>query len=160
MSNLYEMFEMDADLEREGISVNYGSVKLLLARAGGRNKAFKDIFQGKAKKYRSQIDQEILSDDVADKIMAESYAEAVVLGWWTRVEDEHGEPVLDKNGDEQWKDHVINKKGKKVKYSVEECVRFFMDLPDLFADVQRMASKAANFRKEEEEADAGNLEQS
>lgn len=159
MSGLYELFEMDADLEREGITVNYGSVKLLLARAGGRNKAFKETFQAKARKYRTQIDQETLSDDVADRIMAESYAEAVVLGWWTRKEDEHGDAIL-KGGEEQWDDYVLNGEGKKVKYTVENCVKFFSDLPDLFADVQRMAGKAANYRSELEEVDEGNLEQS
>ncbi len=51
MSNfLYKTFEMDADLEREGITVNYGTVKFQIARAGGRNKAFKDTFSAKAKR--------------------------------------------------------------------------------------------------------------
>lgn len=160
MSNLYEMFEMDKDLEREGITVNYGSVKFLLARAGGRNKVFKTIFSAKAKKYRHQIDQETLSDDVADTIMAESYAEAVVLGWWSRKEDEYGDPVLKANGDETWVNTIKNKEGKSIKFSVAECVKLFNDLPDLFADIQRMSTKAANYRKEIDEADEGNLEKS
>lgn len=158
MSNLYEMFDMDADLEREGITVNYGSVKFQLARAGGRNAAFKRIFQAKAKKYRHQIDNETLSDDIADQLMAESYAEGVVLGWWTRKEDEHGDPLL-KKGEEQW-DDVIELNGKRVKFSVKSCVQLFMELPDLFTDIQRMAGKAANYRKELEEEDEGNLEES
>ena len=80
MSNLYQVFEMDKDLEREGITVNYGSVKFLIARAGGRNKAFKTVFGAKTKKYRHQIDNETLTDDAADRIIIESYAEAVVFG--------------------------------------------------------------------------------
>ncbi len=160
MSNLYEMFEMDADLEREGITVNYGSVKFLIARAGGRNSAFKKLFQSKAKKYRHQIDNETMSDTAADRLMAESYAEGVVLGWWSRIEDEHGEPVLTAKGDEKWVDTVENADGKKVKFSVDECVRLFEDLPDLFANIQMMAGKAANYRLEEDLQDEGNLDES
>ena len=157
---LHKTFEMDADLEREGITVNYGSVKFLLARAGGRNKAFRDVFQSKTKRHRTQIDNEILGDTAADRIMAESYAEAVVLGWWSRKEDEHGEPILDSKNEEKWVDTIENGDGKRVKFSVTECVRLFNELPDLFFDIQRMASKAANYRKELEEEDLGNLSES
>jgi len=159
-AKLYQLFEMDKDLEREGISVNYGSVKFQLARAGGRNKAFKETFGAKTKKHRTQIDNETMSDDMADRIMAEAYAEAVILGWWTRKEDEHGDPVLDKKGEEQWEDVIENKQGKRVKYSVDECVRLLLDLPDLFGSLQTYAAKAANYKKELDETDEGNLEES
>jgi len=160
MSNLYEMFEMDKDLEREGITINYGSVKFLIARAGGRNKAFKTTFGAKTKKYRHQIDNETLTDDAADRIIIESYAEAVVLGWWSRVEDEAGDPILDKKGEEKWVDTIENKEGKKVKFSVPACIDLFEDLPDLFANLQQMSQKSANYRKELDEEDEGNLEES
>jgi len=157
---LFKTFEMDADLEREGISINYGSVKFQIARAGGRNKAFKDIFQAKAKKHRTQLDNETMSDDMADRIMAESYAEAVILGWWTRKEDDNGDPILDAKGEEKWVDTVENEAGKKVKFSKEECVKLLLALPDLFMSLQSYAQKSANYRKDLEEEDEGNLEQS
>ena len=157
---LFKTFEMDADLEREGISINYGSVKFLLARAGGRNKAFKDIFQAKAKKHRAELDNETMSDDMADRIMAESYAEAIILGWWTRKEDENGDPILDAKGEEKWVDTIENQAGKKVKFSKEECVKLLTALPDLFISLQSYAQKSANYRKELEEEDLGNLSES
>jgi len=164
-SNLYDLFKMDADLEREGITINYGSIKFLLARAGGSNTAFKKLFQAKAKKYRHQIDNKTMSDDAAELLMAQSYAEAIILGWWSRKEDENGEAVLDKSGEEQWVDtiEVPTADGsslKRVKYSVKECVKLLLDLPDLFADIQQMAGEAANYRKEVEEEDEGNLQES
>ena len=159
-SFLYKTFETDTDLERDGIFVNFGSVKFCLARAGGRNKAFKDTFTAKAKKHRAELDNETLSDEMADRIMAESYAQAVVLGWWTRKENEKGDAILDKDGNEQWDDHIVNAAGKKVKYSVDECVRLLLDLPDLFTTLQSYAQKSANFRKEMEEVDEGNSEKS
>jgi len=157
MSNLYEMFEMDKDLEREGITINYGSVKFLIARAGGRNKAFKTVFGAKTKKHRHQIDNETLTDDAADRIIIESYAEAVVLGWWSRKEDVSGDPIL-KKGEEQRVDTIENKDGKNVKFSVAECIKLFQDLPDLFANLQQMSQKSANYRKGLDEEDEGNLE--
>ena len=158
-SFLYNTFESDADLEREGITVNFGSVKFTIARAGGRNKAFKETFQSKVKKHRTQIDNETMSDEMADQIMAESYAEAIILGWWTRKEDENGDPIL-KKGEEQWDDVIENVDGKRVKYSIPECVTLLRDLPDLFVTLQSYAQKAGNYRKELEEEDEGNLEQS
>jgi len=159
-AKLYQLFEMDKDLEREGISVNYGSVKFQIARAGGRNKAFKDTFSAKTKKHRTQIDNETMSDEMADRIMAESYAEAVILGWWSRKEDDAGDPILDAKGDEKWVDTIENKAGKNVKYSQEECVKLLLDLPDLFSSLQSYAAKSANYRKELDEADEGNLDES
>lgn len=159
-AKLYQLFEMDKDLEREGITVNYGSVKFQIARAGGRNKAFKDTFSAKTKRHRTQIDNETMSDEMADRIMAEAYAEAVILGWWTRKEDEHGEALLNAKGEEQWVDTIENKEGKLVKYSVDECVKLLLDLPDLFNSLQSYAIKAGNYRKELDEADEGNLNES
>lgn len=155
---LYKTFEMDTDLEREGISVNFGTVKFQLARAGGRNKAFKDTFSAKAKKHRTQLDQETLSDDVADRIMAESYAEAVILGWWTRLENENGDPILDDNNKEQWVDEIADRNGEMVKYSREQCVQLLLDLPDLFQTLQSYATKSANYRKAEVELDEETLQ--
>jgi hypothetical protein len=154
---LYKTFEMDADLEREGITVNYGSVKFVIARAGGRNKDFKTYFTSQTRKFRSQLENETMSDDVAENIMADAYARYIILGWFTRKEDENGDPILDKSGQEQWDDVIENKAGKRVKFSVDECVKVLKDLPDLFSDLQRMASKSANYRKEEEAEDVGNL---
>ena len=159
-AKLYQLFEMDKDLEREGITVNYGSVKFQIARAGGRNKAFKDTFSAKTKKHRTQIDNETMSDEMADRIMAESYAEAVILSWHSRKEDEHGDAILDKKGEEQWVDTIENKEGKMVKYSVAECVKLLLDLPDLFSSLQSYAVKSANYRKEMDETDEGNLQES
>lgn len=164
-NNLYDLFKMDADLEREGITINYGSIKFQLARAGGSNTTFKKLFQAKAKKYRHQIDNKTMSDDAAELLMAQAYAEAIILGWWSRKEDENGKALLDKDGEEQWVDtiEVPTANGnsmKKVKYSVDECVKLLLDLPDLFADIQQMAGEAGNYRKELEEEDEGNFEQS
>ena len=164
-NNLYDLFKMDAELEREGITIDYGSIKFLLARAGGSNTAFKKLFQSKAKKYRHQIDNKTMSDSAAELLMAQSYAEAIILGWWSRKNDDRGEAILDKDGEEQWVDTIevptADGKGmKKVKYSVKECVKLLLDLPDLFTDIQSMAGESANYRKELEEEDEGNLEQS
>ena len=160
MSNLYQMFEMDADLEREGITVNYGSVKVLLARAGGRNAGFKRLFNAKVKSFRHQIKQETLDDEVAERLMAEAYAEKVILGWWSRKEDENGDPILNSKGEEKWDDVIENAEGKRVKFSVDACVQILLDLPELFINIQEMSTSAANYRKELEAEDEENLEQS
>ena len=55
---------------------------------------------------------------------------------------------------------IVNGDGKRVKYSVPECVRLLTDLPELFMTLQSYATKAANYRKELEEEDEGNFEES
>jgi hypothetical protein len=154
------MFASDEAAEKQGIVLNYGGVKFLIARAGGGNKRFAEVFKEKAKPFRYAIDHGQMSEEDSNRLMAEVYAETVVLGWETVVKGEDGKTVLDAKKQPKTVKKVEGKDGKMLDFTVENCTQLLVDLPELFRDIQGMAAKAENFRKEEEAADVGNLSES
>lgn len=138
--SLYKQFKADPNLEKDGIVLQYADnskgepIEFRIARAGGGNAAFTKRLEVLTKPYRRQIQTETIERAQVDKLIRQAYAETVVLGW-KNVEDEAGNPLP---------------------FTVENCVKLFTDLPDLFADIQEQAQKAVLFRAELREADAGN----
>ena len=146
MANAYKAFGLNKGLEQDGILINYGDFRIKIARAGGGNQRFRRLLQAKLKPYRHQMDNDTLDEKVSEAIFLECYAEAVVLGWETKVT---------KDGKETWEPTLETPTGK-LPYSAENCVKVLTDLPELFRDLQAMAGKAANFRNVEDDADAKN----
>lgn len=146
MAGAYKLFSNEKATEQAGILINYGDFRLRIARAGGGNQRFRRLLQAKLKPYRHQIDNDTLSDTVSEALLREAYAEAVILGWESKVGE--GET-------EKWEPWLETPEGK-IEFSPEACVKVLTDLPDLFRDIQTMAGKAANFRRSEEEEDVKN----
>ena len=147
MSSPYKMFSSDKDVEQQGVLVNYGDFRLRIARAGGNNHRFRRLLQAKMKPYRHQLVNDTMDDQVSEQVVREVYAEAVILGWETKV--------VGKDGKEAWEPWLETPDGK-LPYSVPSCIKVLTDLPDLFRDIQQVAGKVALFRKAEEESDAKN----
>lgn len=145
--SLYKTFQTDEAIEQEGILVQYDDVRFRISRAGGSNANYRRILGAKTKKYRRQIENQQLSETVARRLMAETYAESVVLGWDTNVGSE-ADPV--------WQPWILDSAGQKLPFSVDNCVRVLLELPELFADIQVMAGQVSNFRKQEMEEDSKN----
>ncbi len=135
MASIYRKFKTDSTVETEGVVLDYGDgVRIRVARAGGANKAYLKAIERLSRKYRRQIQLDVLDEETARRLLREIYAETVVLGW-EGVTDEAGEPMP---------------------FTRENCVKLLTDLPDLFADVQAQAANAALFKAEIDEADAKN----
>lgn len=160
MNSLYKMFETDQGLEQEGIKVRYGDIRFIIARAGGNNVQFRQRFQTLLKPYRRQIDNDTLDENVAQELMAQAYAETVIKGWQSIQKDEDGNELKDEKGDPIWINEIPNRDDVLMPYTVENCKRLLLDLKELFADIQFMASKAANFLSQSEEEDSKNSSQS
>lgn len=158
MSDVYKMFETDEQVEQEGVLLNYGKFRILIARAGGANRKFAKVFREKAKPFKYALDHNKMSEDDSNRVMAEVYAETVILGWESIVKNkETGEPELKANGEPKLQKKIEDKDGKLMEFSVENCVQLLMDLPELFRDIQQQASTMDAFQKEEEEEDSKNL---
>jgi hypothetical protein len=80
------------------------------------------------KPHRQKFDRGLLDDETSNRILLESFVEGVVIGW---------------SGN-------IGPGGKKAPYSVQNCIKVFQELPDLFNDVNSQAQSAATFRQEQE----------
>lgn len=135
MPSPYEAFETDPELESgEGVTLDYGDFRITIHRAGGANRRFARVLEAKMKPYRRQLQTGTLDDEVAQRLLVETYAEAVVVGW----------------------KGVKDRTGKTMACTRDNVVRLFTDLPELFRDVQEQAQSLANFRRAELEADAKN----
>lgn len=147
---LYKQFKTDKEVEQSGLLLQYGEtadgkpVTIRIARAGGANVQFQKRLEALTRPYRRQLQTETLSPKLAESLVRRAYAETVVLGW-ENVEF----PVLDANGEP-------TDKTEALPFTVDNCLRLFTDLPDLFTDLQEQAQKAALFRVDALEADAGN----
>lgn len=140
---LYKLFSTDKNLEKGGIELDYGDLKITIARAGGANKRFARLLEAKTKPYKRAIQTETLDPERALGLMREVFAESVVLNWETKV-------------DGKFKKGIENKKGELIPFNVENVIKTFENLPDLFTDIQEQAQKAALFREDIREEDAKN----
>lgn len=141
-ANIFDMFETNSDLEKNGVRLVYGTnskgedMFITVARAGGANVQFQQVYEAITKPYRRQIDTGAkLPKELNDKLNRELYARAVVkaIGGF---EERDGSPVAFGT----WQDTA----------------KFFERLPNLFADVMVQASSMSLFRDEVREGAAGN----
>lgn len=141
-SNIFDMFETDTSLEKDGVTLEYGTNSLgqpmfiKVARAGGANTQFLKVHDLITKPYRRQIDAGLrLPKELNDKLNRELYARAVVKAMGG-FEERDGTPINTT--------------------TVEEICEFFKRLPNLFADVMVQSNNMSLYRSEVREAAAGN----
>lgn len=132
----YEAFSMDEKREIQGIEFETPWGTFILARPGGSNKAFKTRFNDLTSPYRIRgIDLEEIMDDAESKrVFVQLYAETVVKGW---------RDVKDANGEQ-------------IPFSVENAIKLFTDLEDLFNVILQAAQKMSLFRAKLVEEDSKN----
>ena len=136
------IFGTSASLETEGIWIDYGEYgRIKVARAGGKNKAFKNLMERSLRPYRSAMNMGTMDDAVLERITRENFAEAVVLDWDIveegPIDETTGKPTL-----------------VPVPFSREACVKIFEALPDLFLDIMQQAQTVVNFVEASREIDA------
>lgn len=129
---IYALFTTDKDLEKEGFALEYGTATFIIARAGGANKKYQSLMERKMRPYRSAINAGTMDESTAEKLLAEAYADAVILAW----------------------DGVTDAEGEELAFTRENVVQVLLDLPDLFRDIQEQSQRVANFIKESVEEDA------
>lgn len=146
MKNLYEIFETNADEEVSGVWQDFGSARIKLARAGGRNTTYAKTFAKVMKRY-NKVNYESLKDEEADLIIAEVFAKAVIKAWEI------------KNEFDQWESGLILKvdgEFTKVEFNVKNVTQCLIDLPDLFSKLREFANEMKTFQAQVEEEQLGN----
>lgn len=132
--NLYKHFKTDENKEAgEGIELKYGDSSITIHRAGGSNAKFRKQNDANLRKYGRDIDLGTLDDETDRKIMVDLYVDTVIIGW-KNITDENGNPL---------------------EYNRENVVKLLNDLPELFADIRRVATNVAFFKEKELEEDLG-----
>lgn len=141
--SMYKTFGTDENFETNGIMLEYGSFRVKIARAGGKNKRFAKVLEAKAKPFRRAIQTEMLDPEQGLAMLRDTYAEAIIISWETLV---NGEFVSG----------IEAPDGSLLPFSKENVALTLKNLPDLFADIKDAADKAALFRSTIVEADAKN----
>lgn len=130
----------DSDIEGDvGVWLKFpGDRRVRVLRAGGSNKRFSRSFSRVVKPYRRQLDRGTLDPEKSEELMLEVYLDAVIMDW------------------EGFKD----KKGRDIPFSRGSAREFFIAVPEMFSEIQSIASEAATFQEREAEEVANDLGES
>lgn len=130
----YELFSTDAKAENQGINLDFGDFAIRIARAGGANKKYAKALVRILKPYRKAIATNTIAEKKQSELMAEVYAETVVLGWV----------------------NVKDRDGVEMEFNKENCIKLLVDLPVLFQQIMADAENFNNFKADEAEEVAKN----
>lgn len=145
--SLRSTFKTDASLEAEGkkfvIGVNDDGTEqfVILARMGKANKGYIKAVERMTAPHRAAIENNSMPEKLSTRIMREVFANEVVKDWG-------GLPRSEWTGDA--------KDTEYVKYTPDEAVALFNELPELYDDWTEKARTASNFRAEQLKVEAGN----
>ena len=133
--SLYKKFKTSDEHEQNGVELDYGEGCIIkIARAGGANKRFLKCAEKFNRKYKRQLELEILINDIDYKAAVRMYAEPLVLSW----------------------EGVTDQEGNELECTVENVAKVLTDLPDLFSDIRRSATNHQLFKEYIDEKEAGN----
>lgn len=133
-TSLHDMFQTDSNKETKGVKLEYGTVSVWIARAGGKNKAFAKALEKETKPFRRQIMNNTMPDKTSNAILRRVYAKHIVLNW----------------------EGVVDQDGNPIPCTEENIIKVFEELPDFFIDIQEQSRNIALFQDEEIEEAAKN----
>lgn len=149
MPGMYDLFETDKDLERNGVWYDYGAFRVKLRFAGGANKAYLSLLETTMKPYRRAIDQGLLPPERLQALLQEVFSKTMVAAWQIAIIDAE-------TGEVSWKDGIEAKDGTILPVTPENIIATFRNLQSLFTDLIEQGSKTANYRLATLEDDAKN----
>lgn len=151
MSNPYEMFEINEQLENEeGKWAEYPnkdkkhSFKVRFVYSGDSNIQYRDALRARLKPLNYRIQQEMVSDEEFDTIQQKVFADKIIKGW--KVLDEKGE----------WVDGMYGDDFTVIEFNKVNVINTFANAPRLFKDIKKQSDSFASFKAEEIETDSKN----
>lgn len=131
---VYSSFQTDDELEKRGIVLDFGNGEWVrIARMGGGNKKFIQLFEASMKPFRRAFELGTMDNEKAAEILHECFAKAIVLEW-----------------------HITGPDGKEIEFNVENAKRVFKELPEFFATIRQEAEKRSNFNRQALEEESKN----
>ena len=141
--SLYSTYKTNPDFETKGVTFEFGSYRVVLARSGGSNSKYQKTLTTKLKPYRRAVQNNSLDSETEMRIMREAFVECCVMDWLT------------KDGDD-WKSGIEGPDGTIKPFNKDNLMKVYTDLPDLFVEHQQLANDMNNYRIADIEADVGN----
>lgn len=129
--SLFNTFGTDKALETSGVWIDFpanddGTVPgFLITRMSSSNPEYQKALEKVSKKYKQDINLDLLSEEVAAPVFREVFVETIL------------------------KDcrHIQDPKGQAIDYSRANMLQLMTDLPDLYAYLVDKAKSLATFRK-------------
>jgi len=140
---MYKNFKSDPEAERTGIIQDFGTFRVTLARSGGANKSFQKTLERRSKKYERALATGTMDDEVAEKIMQETFCDTVVMNWEVLVDGE-------------WTQGIEGPDGELLEYNKVNLMLTFKNLEDLYDDLRVQAGKGSLYRESLREEAAKN----
>jgi len=146
---MWSVFGTDSHKEIHGVYVEYpGGIRVLLARAGGRNERYAKYHEIHMRPHRQAAKiPGGLSDKVQRDVIAKVYLDSVILKFETNVGTEEVP---------NWKNVIVLESGDEVQANKEELTNLFTRLPDLLLQIISDANDIQLYRKAELEDEAKN----
>jgi len=128
MGDIKKLFMTDENRETSGVWQDVGDgIRLKVARFNNTN--HKRIMEGLMKPYQHQMRRGTLAEDVAEKLLVQGMAKAILIDWEGLEED-----------------------GKPVKYSHKNAERLMLEVKD-FRDLVHNISQTMDIYKMQEDAE-------
>lgn len=139
MVSLRKALKTSPTLETSGIWLERGNTRVLLRRAGGANTAFNAAMTKIATEHGRALKHNLLSDDKANTLLYETFAEHVVVAWETNVGTDT-EP--------NWQPGIETEtEGELAPVTLENVVAYWRDVPDWFLECKETAENLQYFRQ-------------
>lgn len=146
MTNFYELFKTETNLEVDGVWKEYagGLVRVKIARQGGKNVAYNKALSKVGKRFEKAPNE---TKEQIDRPWAEVFTAAVIKGFEVKVDDKWVSGV-----------YLPNEAGELslVDASTDNIIKVLIDLPDLFTKIKDDANEMNTFQKQKEEEDIKN----
>lgn len=142
--NPYAKYHTDDATLKAGVIYEDDDIRIRVTYAGSENTRYDKLLKLRLKPFETQIRNETFSDEAFHRVLAEVYAETVILGWEV------------KNGKGEWAPGIYNAEGDIVEVSKENICMAFGLGQRLFSDVIKVATNFNLFRQKEKDADAKN----
>ncbi len=122
---LYDLYETDPKLEKDGIGLRFGEAVFYVRRAGGANTAFDTSYEDKTRNMTNRLQLQAMTEEQSSDILRRVYADAVIIGW----------------------DNVTDRDGNPLEFTKDNFVQLMADLPTLWRAIRTEAANHENFLK-------------
>ena len=148
--SLQDQFATNSAKEIEGVEIQYGPNKdgsvptFHISRASKSNKAYTKALEKGTRPYRRQIELGTMNNETAEALFMTVFIQTVLKGWQNvqvRKIGADGKPTAE---------------FENLDFNETNARRLFLELPELYEDLQEKSKQASLFRDESLEDEAKN----
>lgn len=127
--SIYSQFKTNKNCEENGITIRFAANEdgtipsFKIARACRSNKKWAVAFEAASRKFKKEIADRTVTEEESQIVTVETFCKALLIGW----------------------DNIQGADGKPIVFSVENAIKLFTELPELFDILYTKAHDFTNF---------------